>query len=231
MWNVGNKDGADAQHVLPLTIGAGFNVWLNDKWGAGAQFDYLFIPKHHVANSIQGTVRVLYRFGGNTKKAKEEVVRFIRIEPDKPETIIIRDTITIYEKERIVVDELLRTISFDFDSYIVPERYMQILKFVAEYMKEAHTNDNDVRFQVRGFTDRKGLQSYNKNLSLDRATSVMNVLVDYGVPKGILVPAGYGSSISDMGVGESDEIREYDRFVDVRMLQLDQFNRLIKQKK
>jgi hypothetical protein len=58
-----NKSGADGRHLLTVAGGVGVNMWLNDRFGIGLQGDYLLIPKPDVANSLQGTVRVMRRFG------------------------------------------------------------------------------------------------------------------------------------------------------------------------
>ena len=63
--NLNNKSGADKKDLMPLSLGAGLNMWLNDWWGIGMQGDYLIMPYNNVANSIQGTLRVMYRIGKN----------------------------------------------------------------------------------------------------------------------------------------------------------------------
>jgi hypothetical protein len=77
--NLMNKDGMDRT----ISLGAGLNMWLNDRWGIGMQGDYLIMPHRNVANSIQGTVRVIYRMGGRSKKtqpAVQYVKRIVEVE-------------------------------------------------------------------------------------------------------------------------------------------------------
>lgn len=66
--NISNKDGRDRNHMMPISLGLGLNMWLNDNWGIGIQGDYVLMPYSNVANSLEGTVRVMYRIGGGVKK-------------------------------------------------------------------------------------------------------------------------------------------------------------------
>lgn len=72
MENNQNKEGADGRHLFTVAAGVGVNMWLNDRFGIGIQGDYLVIPKPCVANSLQGTVRVMWRLGGKSKKPVSE---------------------------------------------------------------------------------------------------------------------------------------------------------------
>uniref|UniRef100_S0DGS0 Putative outer membrane protein A n=1 Tax=termite gut metagenome TaxID=433724 RepID=S0DGS0_9ZZZZ len=63
MINELNKEGADSHHLFTVAAGLGINMWLNNRFGIGLQGDYLLIPKPNVANSLQGTIRFMYRIG------------------------------------------------------------------------------------------------------------------------------------------------------------------------
>lgn len=75
-WDLANdfdKEGSDRRHLLPLSVGAGVNLWLNDRLGLGLQADYLVMPYRRVANAWQGNVRLLWRIGGKRKRPAPEV--------------------------------------------------------------------------------------------------------------------------------------------------------------
>ncbi len=75
-WNFTNdynKEGADRKHLVPVSLGAGVNMWLNDRFGLGLQADYLLMPYKQVANAWQGSIRLMWRIGGKSKKPKPEV--------------------------------------------------------------------------------------------------------------------------------------------------------------
>lgn len=49
------------------------------------------------------------------------------------------------------------------------------------------------RVEVRGYTDRLGSDNYNLNLSIRRANTVKDVLVNYGIPAGRVKAVGLGA--------------------------------------
>ena len=52
----------------------------------------------------------------------------------------------------------------------------------------------DVKVEIAGHTDSVGTDEYNMGLSLRRAESVRNYLVDKGIPADRLTIRGYGES-------------------------------------
>lgn len=51
-WNLSNdytKEGKDKQNLIPISLGIGVNMWLNDNIGIGLQGDYLIMPYKHIA--------------------------------------------------------------------------------------------------------------------------------------------------------------------------------------
>ena len=48
-------------------------MWLNDNIGIGLQGDYLIMPYKHIANSWQGSIRLMWRIGGKSLKVKPEI--------------------------------------------------------------------------------------------------------------------------------------------------------------
>ena len=47
------KEGKDKQNLIPISLGIGVNMWLNDNIGIGLQGDYLIMPYKHIANSCK----------------------------------------------------------------------------------------------------------------------------------------------------------------------------------
>lgn len=75
-WNLSNdytKEGKDKQNLIPISLGIGVNMWLNDNIGIGLQGDYLIMPYKHIANSWQGSIRLMWRIGGKSLKVKPEI--------------------------------------------------------------------------------------------------------------------------------------------------------------
>lgn len=105
--NYGNKEGRDRTHLVPVALGGGINFWLNDHLGIGLQADYLLMPHKNVANSLQGSARLIWRIGGQSKKPKP-VVLYLEKPAEKVTEIVERVVEKIVEKpvETIVTKEL-----------------------------------------------------------------------------------------------------------------------------
>lgn len=109
-----------------------------------------------------------------TTQFKEEIASIEGIEID-PRTGAIR---------------LDQNILFPFNSDQVSESSVHVLQKIAH----AYFKLNDARIKVVGYTDNVGEESYNANLSLSRARSVADILIQSGIPKEQLQTEGRGAS-------------------------------------
>ena len=218
MDNLQNKAGADKKHLFPVSAGVGVNMWLNDRWGIGLQGDYVLMPYKDVANSLQGTVRIMYRLGGKTKKSAP-VVQYV----DRPVDRVVEKIVEVEKvvekivevpgKEKMLIN-LFNNIHFDFDKATLTSDSEAVLDQVADIIKK-DTNDN---FLITGFTDARGSQQYNQSLSERRAKTVVDALVQRGVPKDILKARGVAGRIAIAAPSSSDEIRRGDRKVTIEII-------------
>nr|AGU12013.1 OmpA family [uncultured organism] len=83
-----------------------------------------------------------------------------------------------------------RLISFDFNKAELKPESKEFLGQVADLLKSQ--NDNWKSIVVSGHTDTSGKMWRNRILSAERATAVMNYLVELGVPAARLKAVGYG---------------------------------------
>jgi len=223
--NIKNKDGADKKNLIPIALGAGLNMWLNDRWGIGMQGDYLFMPYKNVANSMQGTVRVMYRIGGKSKKTPptvQYVDRYVDriVEVEKPveasaqpqasvAAAVKTDTIIVVkEVERLLT---LENIYFDFDKATLKPESNNTLDHLAEILK----HDTSKRYLITGYTDSHGSEAHNLQLSRKRAEAVVNALIARGVPSAMLKARGVGSKIAYAAPSQPDEVRYGDRKITI----------------
>lgn len=210
-----NKEGRDKKHLIPIAIGGGVNMWLNDRWGVGIQADYLIMPYGQIANSLQGTARVMYRLGGKSKKSqpsieyidRERIVERIIEKPIEVEKIVER-------VEYTKLYELFNNIYFDFDKASLTSKSEKIMDEIAEILKENTSN----KYLITGYTDSKGSPEYNLDLSKRRAATVVNALINRGVPSSILKSVGVGKKISHMQSDADDNVREGDRKVTIELI-------------
>jgi len=105
----------------------------------------------------------------------------------------------IVEREKIVeVDRLVFTpVAFDFDSARLTDLGKGQVYLAAQRLKER----GNLTIAVEGHTDNRGDESYNQNLGLQRAQTVMNELASLGIDP---------SRMSSASVGESKPLIEQD---------------------
>ena len=113
-----------------------------------------------------------------------------------------------FELKDIVEGEsfLLNNIYFELDSYELNEVSNEIILEFAEYLK---TNSSMI-ISINGYTDNIGELDYNKKLSRERALSVYNKLIIYGIAESRLQYKGYGEG-NPKNDNSSDELRELNR--------------------
>lgn len=76
-----------------------------------------------------------------------------------------------------------------------------------------------VRIEIRGHTDNIGSESYNKKLSVERAASVYNYLIEKGIPKTRIKYRGFGPNVPVADNG-TEEGRELNRRVEIFIVEI-----------
>jgi outer membrane protein OmpA-like peptidoglycan-associated protein len=108
----------------------------------------------------------------------------------------------------------LNNIYFDFDKYdIKPNSYIElnrIYKFLLE--------NPGIKIEISAYTDSKGSDEYNLNLSQKRAESVVNNLISKGIDGSRMVARGYGKS-HPVAANDTEEGRALNRRVEMRIIQ------------
>ena len=216
-WNFTNdynKDGSDKKHLIPVSLGAGVNMWLNDRFGLGLQADYLVMPYRHVANAWQGSVRLMWRIGGKSKKPQPEILYRERT----VENIVEKPVVIEKAVEKTTPDRnqwrLFDDISFDFDKWTLTTESMAVIDKIARLMKD----NSSCKFLITGYADAKGSSEYNHRLSEKRAAAVVDALIKKGVPAAVLKSRGVGKKISYASETASDQVRRGDRKIIVEVI-------------
>lgn len=214
-WNFSNdynKEGDDRHNLIPISLGAGVNMWLNDHAGIGLQADYLVMPYKNIANSWQGTIRFIWRIGGKSKQNKptvqyvEKIVEKVVEKPVAVEKII--------ESQTNMLCDLFNTIYFEFDKADLTEQSSAVIDKIARIMQA----DTNRKYLITGCTDAKGSSLYNMKLSQKRAEVIVDALIKRGVPAENLKARGVGKKISYASQDTSDKIREGDRKIIVEII-------------
>lgn len=211
-WNLSNnynKEGNDKGHLIPLSVGAGVNMWLNDHAGIGLQAEYLFMPYRQVADSWNGTIRLMWRIGGKSKKPKTQV-RFVEkiVERIVEKPVVTEKIVQVQVPlQKEFLGELVNYIYFEFNKAELSAESAETIDKIAQIMK----NDKQKMYLIIGCTDAKGSPLYNMELSAKRAKAVLEALIERGVPGKMLKARGIGEKISYVPENSSDNIRKGDR--------------------
>lgn len=108
---------------------------------------------------------------------------------------------------------VLEGLEFETDSAVInPETYT-ILDRAILLLREYPS----VRMEVQGHTDTEGSDQHNMVLSQQRAESVMQYLVEHGVPPDRLVARGYGES-SPRASNQTPEGRAQNRRIELHVI-------------
>lgn len=104
----------------------------------------------------------------------------------------------------------LNRIFFEFNSYdLLTVSYLELDK-----LYELLQSKPSLRIEIRGHTDNIGSNSYNKTLSIKRAESVYNYLIDKGVDKSKMKYRGFGNKVP-IADNETEEGRILNRRVEI----------------
>lgn len=76
-----------------------------------------------------------------------------------------------------------------------------------------------VRIEIRGHTDNIGSEGYNKKLSVERAASVYNYLIEKGIPKTRMKYRGFGPNIP-VADNSTEQGRELNRRVEILIVEI-----------
>jgi OOP family OmpA-OmpF porin len=106
-----------------------------------------------------------------------------------------------------------KNIQFDYNSAVLRTSGIQYLDRIAEEMKK----DQMARFILNGHASSEGTESHNMQLSIDRANSVKQYLVNAGIDGSRLQTRGYGAK-KPIASNKNNKGRERNRRVEVKLI-------------
>ena len=206
-----NKEIVGTDDMFGINYGIGAKYLINDDAGLFAEVKHLTTFKSS-ENQLVYTVGVLIPFGYKAKPvpaapAVDEKLVFAQEPEPKEEALLFpadddRDGVT-NDKDKCPdsdlnyeVDEDGCTISytlhvnFEFDSSVLTESSMSIIKKFSVFMDEPKR----LNIEIQGHTDTRGTNEYNQKLSERRAKAVYDALVEIGISKDRLKYVGYGET-------------------------------------
>lgn len=128
-----------------------------------------------------------------------------------PEPVIID---ILLDKAETGATAVLNNIFFDFDQFELKERSITELNKVIKLLNEKPS----IHVEIGGHTDSDGSASYNKQLSLKRAQSVVSYLVKNGINRERLSEKGYGAD-HPIRPNDSEENKQANRRIEFKIIQ------------
>lgn len=156
-WNketIGSK-----QSYFPLSFGAGVQAWFNDHWGIGLQGEYIMPVDKNQTRFVQASMRVMFRWGGSTKRPIP-VVQYIDRPVDRIVERIVEKRVEVPTVVESHICDLFDNIHFEFDKDVVTSESEVTLDKIANLLKSYPDNN----FLITGYTDARGSDNYNMDL-------------------------------------------------------------------
>jgi len=192
--NKGPYDQTKADGFAP-SIGAGLTYQLSEAWQARVAYQYVYGLGD---SSIGGTnanftsIGISYQFGRS-----------------KPRTV----TRTVIEQSAIILEEVSFALLFDFDkaTIVQPDALQLVINRLIKYPQ--------AKVSLRAYSDNKGSESYNLQLSKRRLDEVSRYLMANGVAEN-QIEAQYFGEQAPVIDNNSEEHRHLNRHLQIRLPQM-----------
>lgn len=155
------------------------------------------------------------------KLRKDRLMRLDSIAKAKADSVLWVALNSVDENKRasMLTNNVAKTESkvifyFDLDDDHLNDKYAADLDAIVQYIQ----SDPNSKFLVYGFTDERGTDKYNQNLSVRRAQSVFNALCDKGVPSSKLLFTGFGERGLVVKNAKTEEEHQKNRRVEIRKM-------------
>jgi OmpA-OmpF porin, OOP family len=108
---------------------------------------------------------------------------------------------------------IFNPICFDFDKTIITDSSFTILDTMVEFLKDSSLK----KIKLIGYSDSLGDSTYNKVLSLKRASAAKKYLVEKGVESSRIVMEGLGE-VNPIGANDTETGRKENRRVEFEVI-------------
>lgn len=111
------------------------------------------------------------------------------------------------------LNDYAKTILFDSGKSSFQKQTYSVLEAITAILKEYPS----AKFAIEGHTDSQGADAFNQKLSEERASAVMNYLIEHGIASSRLSSAGFGES-KPIDTNRTAKGRANNRRVEVRLV-------------
>ena len=116
-------------------------------------------------------------------------------------------------KENDIIVRDANALKFDFNSATIKEEDTPVLEKLKNYIEKKNH-----KISIIGYTDSKGTREYNRELSLRRAESVEEKLIELGLaPEKIMETKGNGDS-NPIATNDTEEGRSMNRRIEIKFM-------------
>lgn len=169
------------------------------------------------SNSKTGKFLVSLPSGKNYGLAgKSEGYMFHSENFDIPEAAAYKEVTKeiLMKKIKVGTVIILNNIFYDYGKATLRSESTYELERVLKVM----TDNPSIKVEISGHTDSRGSEELNNKLSADRAKSVVDYLIQKGVPKDRLVSAGYGKSKLLIPSAKTEEEHQQNRRTEFKII-------------
>ncbi len=155
--------------------------------------------------------------GNNGQGNNNDGNNHVQADPNETDVTGLKTQITkaAFDNAEIGDRFRLNQIYFEFNS----SELLTISNIQLDSLYNILSEKPSLRIEIRGHTDNIGSEGYNKKLSVDRAASVYNYLLEKGIPKTRMKYRGFGPNIP-VADNSTEQGRELNRRVEIFIVEI-----------
>ena len=146
-----------------------------------------------------------------TSNLRDNTMRSTAVEVDGTNVDNLEISKSKDESDVVVLDT--SKLKFDFNSATIKDEYNPVLKKLKDYIES-----KDCKISITGYTDSKGTKEYNRELSLRRAESVEEKLIDLGLPPEKIIETKGNGDKNPVASNDTEEGRSANRRIEIKFI-------------
>ena len=146
-----------------------------------------------------------------TSNLRDNTMRSTAVEVDGTNVDDLEISKSENDPDVVVLDT--SKLKFDFNSATIKDEYNPVLKKLKDYIES-----KDCKISITGYTDSKGTKEYNRELSLRRAESVEEKLIDLGLPPEKIIETKGNGDKKPVASNDTEEGRSANRRIEIKFI-------------
>ena len=146
-----------------------------------------------------------------TSNLRDNTMRSTAVEVDGTNVDDLEMSKSENDPDVVVLDT--SKLKFDFNSATIKDEYNPVLKKLKDYIES-----KDCKISITGYTDSKGTKEYNRELSLRRAESVEEKLIDLGLPPEKIIETKGNGDKNPVASNDTEEGRSANRRIEIKFI-------------